>query len=111
MQLANNGLKLTTTGRGWFAGKMGQIESLPLRKTLEKEKDRFDLHVLNVQNITIEEKDAERLANLFKQQTPTKLQMIQLGACNLTPNSLSHLAEGITDTIVFDIITRIDLVS
>lgn len=90
---------------------MGQLESLPLRKALEKERDKSNISVLNLQSLDIGERDAEVLSSLFKQHSPAKLQMIQLGACSLSPESLNYLAKGITATNISKSIIRIDLVS
>ena len=93
---------------------MGQIESSSLRKTLEKERDKTEEDgpsILNLQGIYIGETDARQVAKLLKQHHNTQLQMIQLGACSLSSESLEHLARSLCSTTSSSTITRIDLVS
>ena len=93
---------------------MGQIESSSLRKALEKERDKTKEDgpfILSLQGIYIGETDAKQVAELLKQWHTTQLQMIQLGACSLSSDSLEHIARSLCSTTSSSTITRIDLVS
>ena len=111
------------TGRGWrsaaaqhTAFNMGQFESLPLGKALEKDREEFgrgEGTVLNLQGLCIGERDAATLAETFKnhQSLGKRLQLVQLGACSLTPRAIHSIALGVSSTRIANTITRIDLVS
>ena len=110
------------TGRGWSSAaqhtafNMGQFESLPLGKALEKDREEFgrgEGTVLNLQGLCISGRDAATLAETFKnhQSLGKRLQLVQLGACSLTPRAIHSIALGVSSTRIANTITRIDLVS
>ena len=94
---------------------MGQFQSIPLKKALEKEEDIFERGegtTLNLQGLTISEKDAKTLAEAFKkhQSLGARLQLVQLGACSLSPTAIQSITSGVASTRIARTITRIDLV-
>ena len=94
---------------------MGQFQSIALKKALEKEEDVFERGegtTLNLQGLAISEKDSQLLADTFKkrQSLGERLQLLQLGACSLSPTAIHNIATGVARTKIANTITRLDLV-
>jgi protein tyrosine phosphatase/Ran GTPase-activating protein (RanGAP) involved in mRNA processing and transport len=79
----------------------------PVRKAIDKwQKDESNRSVLSLQGTAVSEGDAADIAGVLKKN---KLQMIQLGACSLSDESLKIITKSLYTGLSCKTIARIDL--